>query len=398
MSDGPLISQNALPPAEADTFPLVSVIIPAYNAETFIAKTLASVIAQTYRRLEILVVDDGSSDRTVEIVRQFSQQDSRIRLLQQPNAGVAAARNLAIKSAQGEFIAPVDADDIWYADNIAEQVQTMQRAGPNVGLVYSWSVDIDEENQLTGGFRAAEISGDVYTTLIGHNFIGNASATMMRRSCLEQVGSYSPSFRAQQAQGCEDWDLYLRIAEHYQFDVACKFLIGYRKVSNSMSCDYQAMARSHALIMSSIQQQYPDILPYLFRLSASNLYAYFAHQSNRHRHHRTTLFWLKRAVRTEAFISFIRPGFYRLLLSSLWGLATQRPAVPSPSLPLPSNTDVAPSELQLSVIAPFKAPPLTLHLMITVGKAFHWLIASLTRVSTNHPGNALSALTTGEKP
>ncbi|MGC1306855.1 MAG: glycosyltransferase family 2 protein [Phormidesmis sp.] len=391
------MSQNVLSSAEVDTLPLVSVIIPAYNAENFIAKTLASVVAQTYRRLEILVVDDGSSDRTVEIVHQFLQQDSRIRLLQQPNAGVAAARNLAIEAAKGEFIAPVDADDIWYADNIAEQVQTMQRAGSSVGLVYSWSVDIDEENQPTGGFRAAEIAGDVYTTLISHNFIGNASATMMRRSCLEQVGSYSQDLRAQQAQGCEDWDLYLRIAEHYQFDVARKFLIGYRKVSNSMSCDYQAMARSHALIMLSVQQGYPNISPYLFRLSASNLYAYFAHQSNRYRHHRTTLFWLKRAMRTEVFISSIRPGFYRLLLSSLWGLATQRSAASPPS-PLTLSTEIAPAEPPLGAIAPFTAPPLPLYLMITVGKAFHWLIASLTRVSASQPGRSLSALTTGEKP
>ncbi len=388
--------------ASVDALPLVSVIIPAYNAEAFIAKTLASVLAQTYRRLEVLVVDDGSSDRTVGIVRQFSQQDSRIRLLQQSNAGVAAARNLAIEAAQGEFIAPVDADDIWYADNIAQQVQAMQRAEPPVGLVYSWSVDIDEQDQPTGGFRAADISGDVYTTLIGHNFIGNASATMMRRACLEHVGSYSPDLRAQQAQGCEDWDLYLRIAEHYQFQAVPKFLIGYRKVSNSMSCDYQTMARSHALIMSSVQQQYPNILQYLFRLSASNLYAYFAHQSHRHRHYSATLFWLTRAMRTEALISLIRPGFYRLLLSSLWGLSTQRFAVPAKALPLTQSTDTAPAEPRLHAVSPFKAPSLTLHLMIAVGNAFHRLIAFLTRASASHPSHASSAFTTGfpagEKP
>ncbi|HEY9862115.1 MAG TPA: glycosyltransferase family A protein, partial [Candidatus Obscuribacterales bacterium] len=93
--------------------PLVSVIIPAYNAERFIARTLESVLNQTYQNIEVLVVDDGSSDRTPEIVHHFAEIDARIILFHQSNAGVAAARNLAIQHAKGEFIAPLDADDIW---------------------------------------------------------------------------------------------------------------------------------------------------------------------------------------------------------------------------------------------------------------------------------------------
>jgi glycosyltransferase involved in cell wall biosynthesis len=97
--------------------PLVSVIIPAYNAENFIAKTLESVLSQTYQNIEVLVVDDGSTDTTAEIVKSFVQKDSRVSLLQQSNAGVAAARNLAIEKSKGEYIAPIDADDIWYPQN-----------------------------------------------------------------------------------------------------------------------------------------------------------------------------------------------------------------------------------------------------------------------------------------
>jgi len=97
--------------------PLVSVIVPAYNAEAFIAQTLDSIISQTYQNIEILVVDDGSQDRTPEIVESFAQRDQRITLLRQANAGVAAARNLAIEKSNGEYIAPIDADDIWYPQN-----------------------------------------------------------------------------------------------------------------------------------------------------------------------------------------------------------------------------------------------------------------------------------------
>ncbi len=93
--------------------PLVSVIIPAYNAEAFIGETLESVISQTYKNIEVLVVDDGSGDQTSKIVESFAQRDCRIILLQQKNAGVAAARNLGIKESRGEYIAPFDAFDLF---------------------------------------------------------------------------------------------------------------------------------------------------------------------------------------------------------------------------------------------------------------------------------------------
>lgn len=114
--------------------PLVSVIIPAYNAERFIARTLQSVLSQTYKNLEVIVVDDGSSDLTAEIVKSIAQTDHRVIFLQQPNSGVAAARNLAIASSSGDFVALIDADDIWYPQNIEKQVEAMITTDSGVGL------------------------------------------------------------------------------------------------------------------------------------------------------------------------------------------------------------------------------------------------------------------------
>jgi glycosyltransferase involved in cell wall biosynthesis len=253
--------------------------------------------------------------------------------LDQANAGVAAARNLAIAHAKGEFIAPIDADDIWYAENIERQVQCMLRSDNSVGLVYSWSVDIDESDALLGGFRVAEIQGNVHATLVCHNFLGNASASLMRRSCLEQVGRYNPALRSQKAQGCEDWDLYLRIAAQYEFRVVPEFLVEYRKLSASMSCDYTQMARSHALIMQTVRQQRPELPPFLFRLSSSNLYGYFAHQSHRCQNYRTTLYWLGQVIQADPVTPWIRIGLYLLLIQSLLGLGhSQTPAVASTPL------------------------------------------------------------------
>ncbi len=353
-------------------------------------------MSQTYPNLDIIVVDDGSCDRTVEIVNQLIQKDRRIRLLQQPNCGVAAARNLAIQNAKGEFIAPIDADDIWYPTQIQRQVQAMQQGGNRIGLVYSWSVDIDEQNLPTGEFHSAQIGGNVYTTLIAHNFIGNASATLIRRSCLDQVGGYDPELRHQQAQGCEDWDLYLRISERYEFQVVPEFLVGYRKLSNSMSGDYRTMAKSHRLIMASAHQRSPHVPSYLFNLSSSNLYIYFAHQCHRYQQHDITRFWLRQALAADKFSPWLRPGFYRLHGASLLAHLKARLQIILRSHYQPKS-DVFQSPLAVhsdtqncDLLPPeFSAPRLALWLTIHINHLFHCLVSIVVKRSKtsvyNHP-------------
>ncbi|MEA5448604.1 glycosyltransferase family A protein [Leptolyngbya sp. CCNP1308] len=297
--------------------PLVSVIIPAYNAEKFIAQTLFSVLNQTYHSIEILVIDDGSSDRTPEIVKTLAQQYSQIQLLRQANAGVAAARNLGIQAARGEFIAPIDSDDLWHPDTIAKLLNQFDRSCSKVGVVYAWSVDIDEQGQFTGGFHAAVVVGDVYKTLICHNFLGNASSTLIRKCCLEQVGGYNPLLKAQQAQGCEDWDLYLRLAAQYSFAVVPEFLVGYRKQTTSMSGDYHQMARSQQLMLKTAQQNHPEIPGFLYRLSRSSFYLYLAHQCHSQGQAANTLLWLWQALKIDPITPLGRPGFYQLLVINL---------------------------------------------------------------------------------
>ncbi|MGF1482219.1 MAG: glycosyltransferase family 2 protein [Cyanophyceae cyanobacterium] len=298
-------------------------IVPAYNAEGFIEKTLYSILNQTYSNIEVIVVDDGSEDQTANIILSLAQQDQRLVLVQQPNAGVAAARNLGIEKSRGELIAPIDADDIWYPQNLEKQVQRL-RQDSSIGLVYSWSVDIDEDDVLTGEFRAAAIEGNVYKTLICHNFIGNSSASLFRRACIERLGAYNGQLKAQQAQGCEDWELYLRIAEHYQFGVVPEFLVGYRKISGSMSKDYTTMAKSHSLMLQDIRHKHPEINSALFRLSCSSFYIYLARQSHLQGKHQETLFWLYQALKSDWVTPVWRYGLYTLSAKSLLGLLRQQ--------------------------------------------------------------------------
>ena len=297
--------------------PLVSVIIPAYNAENFIVKTLESVLSQTYQNIEVLVVDDGSTDTTAKIVKSFSQKDNRVSLLQQSNTGVAAARNLAILNSKGEYIAPIDADDIWYPQNLEKQVKCLTSSASFVGVVYSWSVDINEKDLLTGGFYNSTIEGEVYTALVYKYFIGNASSSLIRRVCFEKIGCYNCKLKLENAQGCEDWELHLRIAENYQFKVVSEYLVGYRQITSSMSCNFAAMAKSQSLIMADVQQKHPEIPNSIYRWSSSNFYIYLAVKSNRSGNHRSTLSWLYRAFKEDLSMALLRHNLYLLSIESI---------------------------------------------------------------------------------
>ncbi|BCL37653.1 glycosyltransferase family 2 protein [Nostoc sp. MS1] len=302
--------------------PLVSVIIPAYNAEKFIGRTLQSVLSQTYRNIEVLVVDDGSQDKTAEIVASMARIDNRVRLLKQSNQGVAIARNLAINNSLGEYIAPIDADDIWYAQKIEKQVQCLENADSSVGFVYAWTALIDEDDNIIGKYNSwyyshiHSVEGDVYKHLLYTNFIGNASVPLIRRVCFDQVGGFNSELKKQNAQGCEDWDIYLRIAEYYQFSVVREFLVGYRQVSGSMSRSYISMAKSYDLMMLDFRRKHPEMPTYIFNWSASYFRYYLALQSLKCDDYRQTLIWLYKAVRLD-FILLWHTGIYKCILQML---------------------------------------------------------------------------------
>jgi glycosyltransferase involved in cell wall biosynthesis len=274
------------------------VIIPAYNAEPFIEETLQSVLSQTYQALEVLVVDDGSSDRTPEIVERYAQQDARIKLLRQTNQGVAAARNLAIAHSTGDYIAPIDADDIWYPTKLEKQVQAITQSNA-IGLVYTWSVLIDEHGLPFNTKKGCTKEGDIYLDLLLGNFVDNGSNPMIRKECIQRVGGYDPQFRRVNAQGCEDWDLYLRIAEDYKYRVIPEFLTGYRQTLISMSSNVDVMMRSYELVMAAARQRKPGVPESIYRLSGSHYCIYLAIKSQQMGKHGDCLKWAYQALRFD---------------------------------------------------------------------------------------------------
>ena len=239
--------------------PLVSVVIPVYNGARFISRTLDSVLAQTHRTLEIVVVDDGSTDRTTDLVLERAAADPRVRLVHQENSGVAAARNRGIRESQGPFIAPLDADDLWHPEKIERQLRRFEER-PEAGLVYCWSIGIDEHDAVLPYPPApAAYEGDVLAAVLFQDFIGNASVPLIRRGCLEAVGGYDESLRAAGAEGCEDRKLLLDLAERYDFYLVPLFLVGYRQLPQSMSRDHEKMLRSYELVMSEATRKRVDL-------------------------------------------------------------------------------------------------------------------------------------------
>lgn len=243
---------------------LVSVIIPAYNAQRFLPMTLWSARAQTYPNIEIIVVDDGSTDATPEIAEAAARVDKRVRVIHQRNAGVAAARNRGIAEARGDYVAPLDADDIWHPRNIALQVEALSAAGPGAALSYAWFVSIDQYGRFLGFCRSNRLclSRELVFGLMAGNFIGNGSSTVMRRSRVEAVGGYDPSLRTRGAEGCEDYALHLALAERWNFMVVPQHLTAYRRHAAAMSRDSGRMARSAAIVLAELRRRRADLRGY----------------------------------------------------------------------------------------------------------------------------------------
>ncbi len=242
--------------ARLSAIPLVSVVIPAFNAAATLRETLQSVSAQTHRHLEIIVVDDGSSDQTAQIAQAYRQTDPRVTLIRQENSGVASARNAGIRVSRAEFVAFIDADDLWHPTKIAKQLARLIASDSKTALVYSPFRQIDKDGRVRGSSRNDRVEGWVINRHFYVNIIGNGSAILIRKHVLEELGGYSDSLLQHKAQGCEDFFLQLRVALRYRFATVPEYLVGYR-ASGAMSSNEERMLRSALLSMSMTLAECP---------------------------------------------------------------------------------------------------------------------------------------------
>lgn len=239
----------------------VSIIIPAYNSMKFLPETLASVWQQTFTDFEVLIIDDGSLDDIKEWVSQID--DARLKLVCQANQGASAARNNGIRAARGEYIAFLDADDLWMPTKLETHVSYLDK-NPDVGLVYSWTAITDAQGKPTGRVMKPTDEGDILRKILVRNIVVCPSV-VVRRCCFDEVGFFIDSLRFN-----EDWEMWIRIASQYHFAVIKETLVYYRQHANNTSKKWQSMQEGYKFVIEKTFESVPSELKYLKNQSYGN--------------------------------------------------------------------------------------------------------------------------------
>lgn len=250
--------------------PLVSVIIPNFNYERYIAQAIESVLAQDYKEIEIIVVDDGSTDNSIEILSEFG---SRITLIKNSNCGASIARNFGLMSAKGELIAYLDADDFWLPTKISSQVDLMKEA--KVDLVYCQMKVLDEKGQTTwdstqlksGSFKGDFLKNPASTPLA-------PSTVLMSRRLVALAGIWDSSMKSPS----EDFDYFRRCSKFTDFAAIDEALVIHRDHPGSLTARSlkKYFLDNRLAVRKMFSDEYPEISAFQIRLCWIKLhYSFF---------------------------------------------------------------------------------------------------------------------------
>ena len=251
--------------------PTISVILPVYNGTDTIRATVNSVLGQSFTDFELLIINDGSTDDTLNILNAFA--DQRIRILSYANEGLASSRNRGITQARGGFISFIDADDLWATSKLASQYRVLEAAA-DADVAYSWTDFIDEEDHLLRGSVHHSSQGHVLPQLLKENFIASGSNVLVRAQLFKKVGLFDTALKA-----AEDWDMWLRMAAEARFVCDPQPQIYYRLRNSSMSADIEPMLSSQKVVAQRAIAGDPARLEKLKRPSYGNIYAWLAYRS-----------------------------------------------------------------------------------------------------------------------
>ncbi len=284
---------------------MVSVIIPTYNRREFITIALNSVVAQTFQDYEIVVIDDGSTDGTREVLAPYQHV---VRYFYQENRGIAAARNRGIREAQGEYLAFLDSDDYWLPSKLERQIACF-KANPHFGMVATRCSSITPQGTFRKRNRPGT-SGWILQDLFTANFIRTSSA-MVTRECLNTTGLFDESLPE-----CEEYDLWLRIAAHYPIGFINEPLTVYTDNPRGVSTDslFGRLQRLRVLEKEYLRERIP---PALYRKRMASNYHYLGRHYLNRGNHAEAKRYLKRSVALAPYnakhlvyyvLSLIAPG------------------------------------------------------------------------------------------
>ena len=255
----------------------VSIVIPAYNAEQYLGETIESVLAQTFDDFELLIIDDGSTDNTAEIVRNYSFKDNRVKLRSQQNQGVSIARNTGIKLAKGEYIAFLDSDDKWLPNKLAVHIEHFNQDS-NLGASFGKVEFLTSDGQLTGHLSNSLLTGIKPEYLLYENPTITTSNIVVRREVFEQVGGFD-----EQISYSEDLEWLLRLAcyDTWKIEGIAEVLTQYRTSQNSLSSDLYKMEEGWNLLINRVMTYAPHLVNRNYYKAQSNYLRYLARRSIR---------------------------------------------------------------------------------------------------------------------
>lgn len=244
----------------------VSIIIPVYRVEEYIADAVQSVLDQTYEHFELLIIDDGSPDRSVEICQQFI--DTRIKIIRQENRGANAARNAGIREAKGDYIAFLDGDDLWLPQKLEKHLEHLEKS-PNVGISFSRSAFIDEAGNSLGIYQIPKLHEITLGQILCRNPISNGSCAVIRKEVFEEIkfqdnlyGITQDFYWDESLQGCQDLDCWFRIAiqTDWQIDGIPESLTLYRVNSVGISANLLKKQESWEQLIKKTRAYAPELI------------------------------------------------------------------------------------------------------------------------------------------
>ena len=245
-------------PALNELHSQVDVVIPAHNAEKYIDATLESVVLQGSIVRSIIVVNDGSTDQTEDVIHAFSKKHptSNIVYLKQANQGLANARNTGIRASNAPYIALLDSDDVWLAQKLEKQLAIFHRSPPDSPLkvVYCGYQLINENSTLIDDEKLLlkpKLRGNIFSKLLNGNFVSSSgSGVLIKSEIFQEIGYFDESLNAS-----EDWDMWIRIAKKYHYDYVNEPLVHIRVHSRNMQKDFSRMLASELAMLNKFAQQ-----------------------------------------------------------------------------------------------------------------------------------------------
>jgi glycosyltransferase involved in cell wall biosynthesis len=231
--------------------PAISVIIPTYNYGRFLSEAVDSVLCQTLGDLEVIIVDDGSTDNTPDVVRPYLS-DNRVRYIRQENRGPSAARNRGIRKAKGEFIALLDADDVWLPSKIEKQLQLIRKSA-DVGLVYCLAENVDEKGEELPHVPMPHMEQATYKDLL-YFPLTLPSCVLTRKRIFDEVGLFDETLTA-----VEDTNMWIRILRHYKSAYVNEILVKIRKHMKSSQTNLANMERNLLLHVQKCIEMFPEL-------------------------------------------------------------------------------------------------------------------------------------------